>query len=218
MDPILAANTTYYKFTSADENHNGFQYQDGLNILEEGFDENDPKDHRGLYFAETKNVFDFLSFGINLREVTLPINEPGFKMTRVNDCYRANMLVLGTKYELNLDTIKMLVGRGADIRTKDDNVLRWAAFYGYLDIVKYLVDNGCDIHANDDQAIHFACEYGYLDLVKYLMEKGADIYALGMKCFPLLLSAENGHMDVFDYLNEWLVKNRENVQKRLFGK
>ena len=47
-------NKIYYKITNASENHHGFQYQDGLNELQEEFNDN-PDDHccaGGLYFTD----------------------------------------------------------------------------------------------------------------------------------------------------------------------
>ena len=61
-------NKTYYKITNAKENHHGFQYKDGLNILEEEFNDN-PNDHccaGGLYFSDVEHIFAFLHYGIYL--------------------------------------------------------------------------------------------------------------------------------------------------------
>ncbi len=59
---------TYYKITNENENHNGYQYIDGLNILNEQFndDMNDSCGKGGLYFTNDENIIDFLSYGVNL--------------------------------------------------------------------------------------------------------------------------------------------------------
>ena len=61
-----------FKLTNAAENHNGFQYQDGLNIDEIPFNPTGECQKGGLYFATLENIWDFLCYGANLREVTIP--------------------------------------------------------------------------------------------------------------------------------------------------
>jgi hypothetical protein len=41
----------FYKITNKEENHNGYQYQDGLNVF---------------------NIFKFVHYGRNVRKITLP--------------------------------------------------------------------------------------------------------------------------------------------------
>ena len=55
----------YFKITNAEENHHGFQYADGLNILIEKFND-DPNQSccaGGFYFTDAANIFKFLSYG-----------------------------------------------------------------------------------------------------------------------------------------------------------
>ena len=68
----------YFKITNAKENHNGFKYSDGLNILKEKFNDDPNKSccAGGLYFTNAENIFKFLNYGIYLREITLPIANP----------------------------------------------------------------------------------------------------------------------------------------------
>ena len=192
-------NKTYYKITNAEENHHGFQYKDGLNVLIEKFNEN-PEDHccaGGLYFTDAKNIFKFMEYGIYLREITLPVENPDFKMVREKNKYRANMIILGKRYELaNVETIKMLIEAGAE----NDCALRCSAEKGYLEVVKYLIEKGSDIHAENDYALRYSAMNGHLEVVKYLIEVGADIHAL--IDYALTLSANNGHLEVVKYLIE----------------
>ena len=100
--------TKYYKVTNAKEKHHGYQYHDGLNILTEPFndDTNDPCGG-GFYFTSKKHISGYCRSGVNVREITLPINDPAFKMIRVGaddptigDVWRANQINLGKKYSL----------------------------------------------------------------------------------------------------------------------
>ena len=195
----------YFKITNAEENHHGFQYADGLNVLIEEFND-DPNQsccRGGLYFTDAANIFNFLSYGIYLREVTLPTDNPDFKMIKDknNDKWRANMIILGKRFNLcSFDTFKYLIEKGANIHANNDFALEWNAENGHLDVVKYLIEKGADVHANDNYALRWSAYNGHLDVVKYLIENGADVHA-DNDC-ALKLSASNNHLDVVKYLVE----------------
>jgi hypothetical protein len=116
----------FFKITNAKENHNGFQYVDGLNILDKEFEENGHCVNGGLYFTDIEHIFDFLDYGIHLREIILPINDPNFKCVKDEaNKWRANMIILGKKYELsNVDTFKYLISLGADFKAGDNYAVR----------------------------------------------------------------------------------------------
>ena len=46
----------YYKITNETENHYGYQYKDGLNVLEEPFNEKPVCRKGGLYFTEYDKI------------------------------------------------------------------------------------------------------------------------------------------------------------------
>ena len=155
----------YFKITNAAENHNGFQYLDGLNVLKEKFNDDPNKSccPGGLYFTNGENIFKFLNYGIYLREVTLPIENPDFKKVKdpSGDKWRANMIILEKRYDLsNVDTFKYLIENDANIHADNDCALQWSAREGNLDVVQFLVENGADIHANNDSALRYNAEKG----------------------------------------------------------
>lgn len=82
----------YYKITNSNENHHGFQYRDGLNILVEPFNDNPNESccSGGFYFTDIENIFRFLWFGIYLREIELPTDDPDFKVIHNGDKSRCN--------------------------------------------------------------------------------------------------------------------------------
>jgi ankyrin repeat protein len=43
-----------------------------------------------------------------------------------------------------------------------------AAFNGHLDVVKSLVEQGADIHTRVDDALRWAAEFGQTEIVNYL--------------------------------------------------
>ena len=193
----------YFKITNAEENHHGFQYADGLNVLIEEFND-DPNQSccaGGLYFTDAANIFEFLDYGVYLREVILPTDNADFKMIKDNDKWRANMIILGKRYDLfNVDTFEYLIECGANIHADDDYALKCSAENGHLDVVKYLIEKGTDVHADDDDALQLSAGNGHLDVVKYLIEKGADVH--DKDDYALRLSAGNGHLDIVKYLIE----------------
>ena len=191
----------YFKITNEKENHHGFQYVDGLNVLLDDFND-DPNQScckGGFYFTDAINIFKYLGYGIYLREIILPVTNPNFRMVKVGGYkWRANMIILGKRYELsNIDTLKYLI----ELETNKNCACVQSARYGYLELVKYLAENGADINANNDYAFRQSARYGHLEVVKYLVEHGrADIHA--NNDYALGLSAKNGHLDVVKFLVE----------------
>ena len=195
----------FFKITNTNENHIGFQYQDGLNILKEEFNDNPNKSccAGGLHFTNAENIFKFLDYGIYLRKITLPTDNPDFRVIKdsAGDKWRANMIILGERYDLcNVDTFKYLIEQKADIHTDDDIVLQWSARKGYWDIVKFLIAEGCDIHADDDLVLKLSAKNGHLDIVKFLVELGANIHV--DNDYALRWSARKGHLDIVKFLVE----------------
>ena len=76
----------------------------------------------------------------------------------------------------DLDKVKSLLKRGADIHEFEDWALRSAARDGHLDVVKYLVEQGAHIHALDDWALGAAVFNGHLNVVSYLREVAGPEY------------------------------------------
>ena len=73
----------------------------------------------------------------------------------------------------DLDIIKYLVEKGADIHAEDDGSIRhYGTHKKYFDILKYFVDKGVHFCATHDCAIARAAQSGHLEVVKYFVEKG----------------------------------------------
>jgi len=110
--------------------------------------------------------------------------------------------------EGNLDVIKFLVDKGADVNSKDKDgyaPLNRAALAGHLDIVKYLVNKGgADVNAKDEDGntpLYYAAGKGHLDIVKFLVNKGADVNSQNIDEYtPLIDAAREGHIKVVNFL------------------
>ena len=190
---------TYYKITNETECHNGYQYVDGLNILDKIFEQNGSCVKGGLYFTTIDHIIKFLHYGINLRVITLP--EDCTYVIDNNDKYRADKIILGAKYSLtDPETWQLLVERGADILLNNNYAVQWASEYGFLAVVKFLVNKGADIRANNDYALRMASANGHLAIVKFLLKKGANIHA--SNDVPLQWASKYGYTVVVKYLLE----------------
>lgn len=95
-------NKMYVKVTNEEENHNGYQYHDGLNILDKPFEVSGSCVPGGLYFTTVEYIHQFYNYGINIRIVKMPVDYPDFKAVRDpgGDKWRANMIILEEKYSL----------------------------------------------------------------------------------------------------------------------
>ena len=64
----------YYKVMNINENQHGYQYKDGLNILEGEFNENpyDSCGPGGFYFTDYKHLPYYFSMGIFIRKIRIP--------------------------------------------------------------------------------------------------------------------------------------------------
>lgn len=133
----------YYKITNAKEKHHGYQYKEGLNILDCKFDNDKTNEcsDGGLYFSDAKNILNFLDFGVNLREIYLPTSDKKLKYLKSdNDKWRANRIILGKKYSLSkTKTIKMLIKNGAKLQDFSHDLMDWAIENGCKKIIKFLV-------------------------------------------------------------------------------
>ena len=197
----LSQKKKFFKITNKQEKHYEFQYTDGLNILKEPFAETGTCVPGGLYFTDADNIFRFLNYGVHLREITLPRNDPNFKIVKDGDKWRANKIILGKRYNLSeKETFEYLVSNGADIRAVDDWSLVWASGNGYLEVVKYLVLVGADIHAMNNYSLIWASGNGYLEVVKYLVSLGARIN--DMNDWAVRWASQRGYLDVVKYLVE----------------
>ena len=121
----------YYRVNNKEERQCGFQYRDGLNVLDKPFDENEKNwSSDGLHVVKEENIHKWLYFGIYIREVVFPKDDPEFKYVEIKKIdgipqeYRANKLILRTKYHItNIDTIKKFK------LYEHDTLLKYLLFY-----------------------------------------------------------------------------------------
>jgi len=102
--------------------------------------------------------------------------------------------------------VEYLVDVGADINSKNsknETPLRFSASNNHLDVFEYLLNQGADFGdgINGESYLHWSSRNGYLSFVECLVNHQAEVNAKNSKNeTPLLVSASNNHLDVFEYL------------------
>ena len=162
--------TIYYKITNETENHYGYQYKDGLNVLEEPFDETLKCVKGGLYFTTSEFIHLFHDYGYNLRIVEIP-NDENFKMVAFKDKFKANMIILKEKYDLknlNADDVEKLL-------KLDKNLLRlfilYASKYGNVQILEWLKNSEYEFKYNEYN-VEYASSNGHIQVLEWFKNSG----------------------------------------------
>ncbi len=218
--------TAYYKITNQEETHNGFQYQDGLNVVNEEFDDRGASAIGIAYFTDINHVPLFYGRGINIRKVTLPDTDSDFEMVATEDGkFRVNRIILGEKMSLfdpktyqdlglNMQDNNYLVYFAC--KYKNFDFLNWwltsglELYYAYyiidhaskngdFDILNWWLKSGLKLEFSADSMI-FAAANGRADVLDWWIESG-----LRWKCLPSAVdeASTNGHVNVL----EWFKKN-----------
>lgn len=105
----------------------------------------------------------------------------------------------------DLEEVKNLIDKGANINVADNSPLRWCAWYGHVEIMQYLIEKGADVHADNDSAFIWSCSRGYLNTVKFLVEKGVNLRMNNDE--GLINSIKSSHFDIA----QWLVDNGADI-------
>lgn len=74
-----------------------------------------------------------------------------------------------------LQIVKYLVSRGANIHTQCNYAINIASDGGHLELVKYLVSMGARIESKSDSALIWACINNQVEVAKYLISIGTDV-------------------------------------------
>ena len=102
--------------------------------------------------------------------------------------------------ETDLETVKFLVEKGADVNARDQinsTPLLWAAGFGKPETVAFLLSKGADVKATDDNGwtpLIWAAGLGQPQTVELLVKSGADLKAADKQTgdTPLLRGARTG--------------------------
>jgi hypothetical protein len=167
--------TDYYKIIG--KNNGNFPYHLGVNSLAETGETFNAKPvcaAGGLYYTTVKFIFEYLNYGDRVCRVQIPADA---HVVQVENKFKADKIEIMEIVPLDVEGLKWMLERGADIHACDDSALRWSAQYGHLEVVRLLLERGADIHADDDLALRWSAHNGHLEVVRLLLECGADVHA-----------------------------------------
>nr|AEX62252.1 putative ankyrin repeat protein [Moumouvirus Monve] len=134
----------YFKVIGDDWENRDMKYVRGLNVIN-NFEENGSCVPGRIYFCDptdpSQNICRYLHLGVLLVDVTLPVNDPDFKMmvdlSGGKTC--ANKIIIGKDYELSdPETFKYMARHGVDV--KKNYTLNWACNKKYWHVIIYLLE------------------------------------------------------------------------------
>jgi hypothetical protein len=135
------------------------------------------------------NIFEAAEKG-TVEDVRYFVEEKGININAINANSGRRAPIHEATYNLDLEVIKYLISKGADVNALDGidcwTPLHYAANNNYIETVKYLISKGADINARcarNSTPLHKVA-YGPADgppaaieILKYLISKGADVNA-----------------------------------------
>ena len=156
----------FYKITNEDECHYNMKYKTGLNIDVNPF--NPSCEPMGIYFSR-EDIFAYLDFySYWIRKVTIPedaqiqvFENPGSPKK-----WKSDKVILDNREKINFKTIKKLIDEGAD---PNNIALHYVSNRGDIDSVKLLIKRGADPKSNHNRVLWWAAEKNHIDIVKFLI-------------------------------------------------
>ncbi|XP_068248922.1 kinase D-interacting substrate of 220 kDa-like [Palaemon carinicauda] len=122
--------------------------------------------------------------------------EPGPQSSRSSRTTGENLAKEAEKG--NLENVKDLVSRGADVNYGSGVPLWNAAKGGYIEIVKYLLESGANPDGDESfkgGIVAVAAEHNHLDILDLLIASGASVTPGIYGSDVLFRAAENGHVE-----------------------
>lgn len=137
-------------------------------LLDEGYDPNTilPNGRSLLSAAILDNAFKSARFLINQKNIKIDIRSQADETALMIASLRGN-----------LDLVKLLVYRGADVNKTGWTPLHYAASGGHTQVMRFLLDKNAYIDAaspSGNTPLMMAVLYGSEDSVEYLLGQGAD--------------------------------------------
>lgn len=220
----------YYKILNEHKCHNGYQYKDGLNVLEQPFNLNksNMSGPGGFYITNLQNIHKFYGYGIWLCEIELPIKDVDFMM--IEDEFgiksRVNKLIIKEcHYLLDPDTVKKFslpiteyyineLSALGDIRTLSkwlesnlpikytNDAIYFASIKGHEHVLDWWLEAGLEIKYNE-KAIDMTSAHGHTHILEWWKNSPLPMMYTSD---TIGLAAQNGHLLVLEWwLNSGLV-------------
>ena len=184
--------TRFFKIINKDRNHNGFQYKLGLNELPQGeFARIGSCVAGGFYYTTFKHILEFINYGVDLFEVTIPVDA---QIRKDYNKFRSDKIILGNHYSLfDISTYKMLKEMGANIDV--GKCINFSAKHGSIFLFNYFIESlTCP---NYREAFEIAVEHGHLSFAETIVDKVTDYFDYAMH-----LASKRGHLHIVKFLIE----------------
>lgn len=172
-------------------------------LLAQGFDPNavDDKGNSALYLALRYK---------SLKVARLLIEDPHIHLDQLNPAGENALMIASLQGDL--DIVKLMVAKGAEINKPGWTPLAYAASKGHTDIVEFLLDHSAYIDAaapNGTTPLMMAAYFGYDDTVKALLNAGADARLKNAMGFNAVdLAVRRGHMGIAKTIAHAMAKDR----------
>lgn len=187
----------YYKITNKKETHHGYVYHDGLNILNEPFNEADNCGPGGFYFTTKQYIYKFFKWGIYVREISLPIDDPDLKVhwDKTKCKFRTNKIILGKKYSLFNPKIYKKFGYSI---IDNKYILAHASALGYIKFLNWWKRDGIALKYSS-RAMDLASKYGQIAVLNWWRRSG---FRLEFSHKAMDVASKHGNIAV---LNWWIL-------------
>jgi ankyrin repeat protein len=109
---------------------------------------------------------------------------------------------LNKRSKLDIQKVKDLIKRGADIKPKskyETTVLHWASYFGDIELSEECLQAGIDVNVKDniygETPLHWALLRNNIEIAKLLIDSGAKVNAKNNEGFTSLYLAESEEME-----------------------
>ena len=121
-------------------NHNGFKYQEGLNIDTIPFDPTGTCRPGGLYYS-SEDIFAFLDYGDYIAEVEIPEDAQVYEdPSRSIRKWKADKIILKERKVITERILLDLIEEGASVNVRCNYILQYAHDYGHNSLIALLED------------------------------------------------------------------------------
>lgn len=112
-------------------------------------------------------------------------------------------ITLCTQNFANLELLKFLVQKGANMHERNEYLLQKSAYHNQVDILHYLLQNNCDIYANNGKAFFNTIEQKSKECFDILLNHNIDISFQNYEAFILCIKKNR-----FSMLEKLLIANQ----------
>jgi hypothetical protein len=185
----------FYKILVPDQNHKGFQYVDGLNILDKTFQETGSCVPGGLYYTDKDNLHNFYDYGVWIRRVKIPdyaksVEDPDKTRGRK---WRSDKIILNEKYYLY--AVETIIELNLTITSY---YIVQLCVYGHIDVLEWLNNAGLlvDNYIEKD-CVYEASKNGNVNVLEWL--NNAGLIRDFLRKENLDIASVNGHRNVLEW-------------------